>query len=322
MMDTQGASLSAARKACKAAIVKSISWSIHAPFRAMGKLSYHKLSSHAQAEPIVGFQPTVDTRRPLTHDHKQQEVRSTSLESGTFDDKSCDLVYCGDDFFPEKRGEGRYDHYDYEGDMHVSQDEFLEEQDDDLVGLLGKQPHSDAPILILTTPGGKSITGDGIPEGTKCHFSDEYRALQRQWLDNVENSLIPGNWKQIRDLNGPQEDKALCKRHLRVEEEKRKRHAERAEGQRRRQKTDAAERARQLQKMQVEYDDQERRYRDEERRYQTQQPQVRHINTDFERWIDDVNRQQDEAERRLQEIRDSLKGRTGWREKWREIRCS
>ncbi|GKT55773.1 hypothetical protein ColTof4_11813 [Colletotrichum tofieldiae] len=176
----------------------------------------------------------------------------------------------------------------------------------------------DAPSITLTTPEGELITGDAIPKGTKCHFSDEYHTLQKQWLDTLENNLVPGNWKQLRDLNCLQEPKisyeeeeAVRERHLLVEEKKRKRHTEKAarrahDEERRRQERDAAERAWQLQRMEIEYQKQERWYEAEERRYQAQQLKMQQADDDLGKWVEEMDRQQEEAERRLQELRDEL----------------
>ncbi|KAK1590222.1 uncharacterized protein LY79DRAFT_590641 [Colletotrichum navitas] len=310
-MDTQSPSISIARTAGKAGTAKSVSWTTPTLSRPAGKLSCHKTSSDAQAEPIIEFQPTVPTPGSLAHGRRQQEVRFADPEICTFDDNDYDLIDCGDDLFPEDEGDDRYDQYDYEGKMDFFQDETLKAEPDDLLDFQDELSCSVVPRLILTTPEGETITGDDIPEGKKCYFSKEYRALQQRWLDNLANSLVPGNWKKIRDWNLPEE---TYRERRRAEEKKRKRQREKEESQRRRQEADAAERARQLQKMQVQYDKQEGRYRDVEKRHQAQQSWTWYPGVDIrklveellEKLIEKMIRKNEEAVRKFQQVTDKL----------------
>ncbi|KAK1972602.1 hypothetical protein LY78DRAFT_307037 [Colletotrichum sublineola] len=232
-MDTQGPSVSVARPAGKAGTA--------------GDLSCYKTSNYSQDEPIIESQPTLHTQGSLAYGHKQQGDRFADLETCSFDDKNYDLVNNNNDFFPEDEGHDRYHHSDHEGEADVSHNQVSEMECDDFQKFLDFL-EEDVPRLILTTSEGKTILRDGIPEGEKCQFSEEYHALQSQWLKNLENYLIPGDWKLIRDSKRPQEakfynaeEKALRERRLHLEEQKRKR-------QRRRQSadaTDSVDRARQ-----------------------------------------------------------------------------
>ncbi|KAK1986470.1 hypothetical protein LZ30DRAFT_778270 [Colletotrichum cereale] len=210
-MDTQDLSTSISRTACKAATSNSASWTARTLSRVAGKLSHRYLSCHAQVltqdrdcEPIIEFQPTFQTQGSLKRGHRQQGLSFTDLDTWAFDNEGCDLLRCGDDVFLENGGADGYGYYDYEDETHFSQDETSEAVYDDLPDFLDEE----TPKLTLTTPESEIIIGDAIPEGTKCYFSDEYHAFQRQRLDTLENSLVSGNWKQIRDLNRPQEPEA------------------------------------------------------------------------------------------------------------------
>ncbi|GJC77556.1 hypothetical protein ColLi_00394 [Colletotrichum liriopes] len=258
-------------------------------------------------------------RGSLTRGNRQQQVEHADLDSWVLDNKGYGPLDCGDGFFSEDEDDdGDDSHSCHEDEMGIAQKEILNAECDDILEFLDETTPSDAPSITLTTPEGELITGDAIPEGTKCHFSDEYHTLQKQWLDTLENNLVPGNWKQLRDLDCPQEPKisyeeeeAARERHLLVEEKKRKRHTEKVarrahDEERRRQERDAAERAWQLQRMEIEYQKQERWYEAEERRYQAQQLKMQQADADLGKWVEEMDRQQEEAERRLQELRDEL----------------
>ncbi|EFQ27523.1 hypothetical protein CGRA01v4_04626 [Colletotrichum graminicola] len=304
-MDTQSPPISIARTACKAGSAKSVSWATPTLSRLAGKFSYHKTSSSAQAEPVIEFQPTFPAQGSLAHGRRQQE----DVETLSFDDNDYDLIDRNDDLVPEDEGDDKYDQCDYEGEMDSFQDETLKAESDDLLDSLDELFYSVVPRLILTTPEGETITGDDIPEGEKCHYSKEYRTLQQRWLDNLADSLVPGNWKRLRDWNLP--EKTPRERH-RAEEKKRKRQREKAESQRRRREADAAERARELQ------NEQAGRYLDVEKRHQGEQswtwyPDVdirklveNLVETLLEKLIEKMVRKNEEAVRKLQQFTDEL----------------
>ncbi|CCF33367.1 hypothetical protein CH063_05572 [Colletotrichum higginsianum] len=189
-----------------------------------------------------------------------------------------------------------------------------------------KKPRSGVLGIVLTTPEGNILVGDAIPEGTRCHMSLEHRALQKQWLDTIENNLVPGNWRQLRDLNRPQAPRVDYEkqwdpreRQSPAEEKKRKHHTLkwlRSIGEDRCQQhqrhREAAERAWQLQKMEVECQRQQRQIDAEERRRQAQQRQAQMSIAELQKWIADVGRQQDEAERKLHDLKAELGRRRRW----------
>ncbi|TQN64891.1 hypothetical protein CSHISOI_10527 [Colletotrichum shisoi] len=178
--------------------------------------------------------------------------------------------------------------------------------------------------IVVTTPEGDILVGDTIPEGTRCHMSLEYRALQKQWLDTIENHLVPGNWRQLRDLNRPRaprvdykKQEGLRERQSPSKEKKQKHHALKwlrsigdGRRQRRQRHREAAERAWQLQKMEIECQRQQRQIDAEERRRQEQQWQTQVSIAELQKWIADVGRKQDEAERKLHDLKAELRRKT------------
>ncbi|KAK2021759.1 hypothetical protein LX32DRAFT_646133 [Colletotrichum zoysiae] len=172
-MDSQGPSTSVAFAACAA---KSASyWTTHMLFHAAGKLYRHQISSYAHDEPVIRFQPTFQARVSLAHGRKEQEARLANL------DDDYDMVNWGGDV--DKNAEAEYD---------------------DLGDVLDEQPRLVVPGLILTTPEGDTVAGDDIPEGRMClhpaeHYVVEKQWVEKQWLKNIENNLVPGRWKHIRD---------------------------------------------------------------------------------------------------------------------------
>ncbi|KAJ0164366.1 hypothetical protein CTA2_1169 [Colletotrichum tanaceti] len=187
-----------------------------------------------------------------------------------------------------------------------------------------KKPRSGVLGIVLTTPEGDIIVGDAIPEGTRCHMSLEHRALQKQWLDTIGNNLVPGNWKQLRDLNCPRaprvdykKQKAPRERHSPAEEKERKHYGLkwlRSIGDNRRQRhqrhREDAERAWQTKRLEVEWQRQQRQTEAEERRRQAQEWQAQISIADLQKWIADLGRQQDEAERKLLDLQAELRRKT------------
>ncbi|GKT43377.1 uncharacterized protein ColSpa_03558 [Colletotrichum spaethianum] len=323
-MNTQVPS-SIAYTACRTAAMEGVSWTARVLSRAAAKLSHQHISNPTQDltqtqdfEPIIEVKPIYQTQYITARDSRQKEVDYLGLDSWVLNNEICGFFDCGDEFFSEDEGNNDYGvdqiyYFNKHGIEELSQDEISEAGSDERLFLLDDEDElfPKIPSIILTTPDGEVVIGNAIPEGNKCHFTDEYYALQKQWLDTLENSLVPGKWRQLRDLNRPQgpkinyeEEEALRERHLRIQK-KQKRRAEKAacmahdeRYHQRRQERDAAERAWQLQRMEV-----------EDRRYQAQQSQTLEAAAAPGEWVEEMDRQQEEAEKRLQELRDELEER-------------
>ncbi|OHE91268.1 hypothetical protein CORC01_13426 [Colletotrichum orchidophilum] len=194
-----------------------------------------------------------------------------------------------------------------------TQDTWTEDDCDEMLDILNERPQQlPVPIIILTNPEGEILTGDDIPQGNTVHRSREACRLHRQYVADVEKYLCPGNWKQIRDANRPQPReswtarKALHQKDLFIVEQKSgKRHQQHACARHRdqnrwlRRQLEQAERLWQLQETEVGAQKKDRRARIKT---------LKRIGAkgDIESWNEEMDRQQEQAERTVAKLREEL----------------